>query len=443
MRSAREVALHTISAVEQKDAWANAQLKKELQRAKLDRRDAAFATRLTFGTIQNKILLDYYLGVFSKIKPQKMEAKVRDNLRIALYQLLFMDRVPPRAAVDEAVKLTRKYSRNPRASGMVNGILRNILRNIDQLPTLQEEDEKETLALRYSHPRWLVDEFSRYLSGEELEKLLALHNEEASTVVQINTVHFDEVETTALLEEDESQGRRHPWLPGCFILDATGNLEESKAFLRGAIYAQDPAAKMAVLAAGPKIGSKILDACAAPGGKSFAAAIQIKNQGEILSCDRYPHKETLIQMGSARMGLSSIQTAVMDATERQTKMDETFDLVIADVPCSGLGVIRKKPEIRYKDPRLMQELPDLQGKILSCVSYYLKPGGVLLYATCTLRREENEDVVLNFLNKNTEFHLESFSLPGPVGQRNEGMLTLWPQRSDTDGFFIAKMRKEI
>ena len=443
MKSAREVALHTLGAVEQKDAWANAQLKKELQKAKLDRRDAALATRLTFGTIQNKILLDYYLGAFSKIKPHKMEAKVRDSLRIALYQLLFMDRVPSRAAVDEAVKLTRKYSKNPRASGMVNGVLRSVLRNIDRLPELRGADEMEILALRYSHPRWLVDELSRYLGKEEVEALLALHNKEASTIVQINTVHFDETQVTGLLEEDGIHWTRHPWLPDCLIFDSTGNLEESRAFQKGAIYVQDPAAKMAVLAAKPQKDTRILDACAAPGGKSFAAAIQIKDQGEILSCDRYPHKETLIQMGAYRMGLSSIQTAVMDATERQAKLNEKFDLVIADVPCSGLGVVRKKPEIRYKDPKLMQGLPELQREILSCVANYLKPGGVLLYATCTLRREENEEVVLSFLDANARFHLEGFSLPEPIGEVNRGMLTLWPQRSDTDGFFIAKMRKEL
>lgn len=440
--SARKVALLTLSAVEQKDAWANGQLKKEIAKAKLDRRDAALATRLCFGTLQNRILIDYYIEAFSKIKVSKMESKVRDNLRLAVYQLVFMERIPPNAAVNEAVNLTKKFIKNPRAAGMVNGILRNMVRNLAQLPEIKRDDWRDEMALRYSHPRWLINELGQYLSKEELEQLLAVHNEAAETTVQVNTCRFSDEDVIAMLEKEDVGVKLHPWLPNCLILESAGNMEQLEAFRLGAFYVQDPAAKMAVLAADPKPQDRVLDACAAPGGKSFAAAIAMKDVGELNSCDRYPHKKTLIEAGANRLGLSSVHAFCLDAKQRQTDWVEQYDLVIADVPCSGLGVIRKKPEIRYKNPDQMKDLPQLQKEIITNLSAYVKPGGVLLYATCTLRREENEAVIASFLDEYADFALEGFQLPDPIGEVASGMMTFWPQRLDTDGFFVAKLRRK-
>ncbi|MDF2838822.1 MAG: Ribosomal small subunit methyltransferase, partial [Evtepia sp.] len=374
--SAREVALITFSAVEQKDAWANGQLKKEIAKAKLDRRDAALATRLCFGTLQNRMLLDYYIEAFSTVKVAKMESKVRDNLRLAVYQILFMERIPHNAAVNEAVNLTRKYCKNSRAAGMVNGILRNMVRNLDKLPLLKQKDPLDEMALRYSHPRWLLTELHRYLQDEELEQLLSIHNSAAPTTVQINTIRTTEADVIASLEREGVLVTRHPWLPDCLVLEGMGNIEQLSAFEAGGFYVQDPAAKLAVLAAAPKLGDRVLDACSAPGGKSFAAAIAMKDQGEILSCDQYPHKKNLIEAGAKRLGLSSIKAFVLDARVRQKNWENGFELVIVDAPCSGLGVIRKKPEIRYKNPEQMKGLPALQKEIMSNVSAYVKPGGV-------------------------------------------------------------------
>ena len=439
--SARTVALLTLGAVEQKDAWANGQLKKEIAKARLDRRDAALATRLCFGTLQNRILLDYYIQAFAAMKVSKMERVVRDNLRLALYQLLFMERIPPSAAVNEAVSLTRKFCKNPRAAGMVNGILRNVLRNLDSLPPIKGETVIDESELCYSHPKWLVEEFSRYLSLEEVEALLEIHNSAAPTTVQINRCRAGEEAVITALEQEGVTVMRHPWLPDCFTLSEMGNLEQLGPFQEGSIYVQDPAAKLAVLAAAPKTGDRVLDLCAAPGGKSFAAAICMGDEGALTSCDLYPHKKALIEAGALRLGLTSIRAEVSDATKSRAEWEQGFDLVIADVPCSGLGVIRKKPEIRYKNPEEMQALPQLQEIILENAASYVKSGGALLYATCTLRREENEDVVTAFLKEHGEFALEGFTLPGPISSVDEGMLTLWPQRLETDGFFIAKLRR--
>lgn len=441
--SAREVALVTLSAVEQRDAWANGQLKKEIAKAKLDRRDAALATRLCFGTLQNRILIDYYIEAFSTMKVGKMESKVRDNLRLALYQILFMERIPYNAAVNEAVNLTRKHCKNSRAAGMVNGILRNVVRNLDKLPSLEQKDSLDEMALRYSHPRWLVKEFQRYLSQEELEQLFAMHNSAAPTTVQINTCRTSVAQVSDSLELEGVSITSHPWLSDCLILEGMGNLEQIPSFESGGFYVQDTAAKLAVLAADPKPGDRVLDACSAPGGKSFAAAIAMKDQGEILSCDQYPHKKKLVEAGAERLGLSSIKAFVLDARERQQDFVNGFALVIVDAPCSGLGVIRKKPEIRYKNPEQMKRLPVLQMEILNNVAAYVKQGGVLLYATCTLRQEENEDVIAAFLQQHDEFHTEEFVLPDPVGLVEKGMVTFWPQRMGTDGFFVAKLRRLV
>ena len=439
--SAREAALLTLVAMERQKAWSNGHLKKVIRDANLDRRDAALATRLCFGVLQNKMLLDYYLQQYSTMKLAKMESKVLGNLRLGLYQMLFLTKIPPNAAVSEAVELTKKHCKNPRAGGMVNGILRNIARHLDELPTIDRTDPMAYLSLLYSHPQWLVEEFDRRLPAGEVEALLKWDNSEPPVTVQVNTCRATTSEVIASLEEEGVTVQKHPWLPDCLILSATGDLAERTAYRKGMLYAQDPAARLAVLAAGLTPGQKVLDACAAPGGKSFASAMVMGDQGEIRSCDLHAHKKGLIEAGADRLGLTSITAQVLDGKKPKKGWEETFDTVIADVPCSGLGVIRKKPEIRYKTLEEVAGLPQIQTDILDNVSRYVRPGGVLLYATCTLRKEENEDVVQKFLADRPDFALESFTLPGPIGEVAEGQCTLWPQRVETDGFFIAKFRK--
>lgn len=446
--SAREVALLTLTAVELQDAWANVALKRELRKANLDRRDAALATRLTFGTLQNRLLLDFYLGQFSTGKLKKMEARVRNILRLSLYQMLFLTRVPVSAAVNEAVGLTRKHSKNPRAAGMVNAILRNLARNLDSLPLLDQADPVEYLSLRYSHPQWLVHQLEQTMPNPaELERLLEWHNRPAPTLVQVNTCRCTSQEVTAKLEEEGVVVQPHPWLPNCLCLAETGDLENLAAYQEGLLYVQDPAAHLAALVAEPRPGQRALDCCAAPGGKSFATAIAMENQGEVLSCDIHPHKKKLIEAGAERLGLTSVTAGVADARRLRQGWVGQFDRVLADVPCSGLGVIRRKPDLRYRSPQAMEDLPPLQKEILGNAAHYVKPGGLLLYSTCTLRPEENQEVVAAFLEMRRDFQLESFSLPFPLPvtapQGKEGWATLWPQDTDTDGFFIAKLRRSL
>ena len=440
--SAREAALLTLTAMDRQKAWSDGYLRTMIREARLDRRDAALATRLCLGVLQNRMLLDFYLQNYSTMKLEKMESKVRNDLRIGLYQMLFLTRIPVNAAVSEAVELAKKHCKNPRASGMVNGILRNLARHLDDLPVLDREDPDGYLSMLYSHPRWLVEDWVRRTSRSEAEALLRWNNGEPSVAVQVNTCRFTPEQAAERLEGEGVSVERHPWLPDCLLLSGIGDLAEREAYRLGMVYAQDPAARLAVLAMDLRPGDRVLDACAAPGGKSFAAAMSMGDRGEIVSCDVHSHKKGLIEAGARRLGLSYINAHVLDGRKNRKEWNGSFDAVLADVPCSGLGVIRKKPEIRYKDPRELEGLPTIQLGILDNVARYVRPGGILLYATCTLREQENEGVLQAFLDAHPAFHPEGFALPGPLDEGERGVCTLWPQRTGTDGFFLAKLRRE-
>lgn len=260
-----------------------------------------------------------------------------------------------------------------------------------------------------------------------MEALLKENNALAPMTAQVNTCKLSSEELVKRLEREGVLAREHPWMENCLLLEGTGNLEELPAFQKGFFYIQDPAAKTAVLAAAPKAGERVLDLCAAPGGKSFAAAVAMGDRGEIVSRDVYPWKVQELEKSAQRLGLSCVKAMVGDATK---PVEGSFDLVIADVPCSGLGIIGKKPDIRYKDPADFAALTPLQTAILENAGGVVKPGGRLLYATCTLRREENEGRVMAFLDKRREFSLQCQE-------------TLWPQEKGTDGFYYAVLTREV
>ena len=439
---AREAAMLALNACQRQGGWSDGALKKQLAAAELSGRDAALATQLCFGVLQNQMLLDFYLSKFSNIPLKRMEGKVVQTLRLGAYQMLFLTRIPHSAAVNSAVTLVKTHCKNPRAAGMVNGILRSMERSLQNMPVIPQGDPVAYLSTLYSHPEWLVKEFILSLGEEETAQLLAADNSQPPTAVMVNTTRTTAEELKAKLEADHVEAEPHPWLENCLLLHRTGDLERLEAFQQGLFYVQDPASRLAVLAAGAKPGMKVLDCCAAPGGKSFAAAIAMENQGEIVSCDLHPHKKKLIQAGADRLGLTIISPKTADGKVFRPEWENAFDLVLVDAPCSGLGVIRKKPDIRYKDPAPLADLPAVQLDILRNAARYVKPGGTLMYSTCTLLYRENGEVVETFLAENNSYKAEAFILPGPVGLVQSGSVTLWPHRHGTDGFFISKMRRE-
>lgn len=435
---ARETALNVLIAARQEGGWSNSVLKNYIRRDKLDRRDAALATRLCYGVTQNRYKLDFYLEQLLTGKVSALHPVIRDILHLGLYQLFEMDKVPQSAAVNESVELAKKYCpRQKFAPGLVNGVLRNGVRNGASLqqPTGWQE--------KYSHPQALIDLLKSYVGKERIEPMLKANNETPDTVIQVNTLKTTADTLAQRLEGEGVAVARHAWMEDCLVLSGTGNLEQMPAFREGLFYVQDAAAKLSVLCAGlPKADIRVLDCCAAPGGKSFAAAIAMGGRGEITACDVYEHKTGLIASGAQRLGLENIHARRQDATEFVPEWEGKMDAVICDVPCSGFGIIRKKPDIRYKNLKEMEALPQLQRQILWNQARYVAPGGVLLYSTCTLVRAENEEMVEAFLREHPDFTAEKLPLPPVFGEKETGMLALVPGEFDTDGFFIARLRRK-
>lgn len=432
--AARETALNVLIAVRKEAAWSNGILKAYIQRDRLSGKDAALATRLCYGVIQNRALLDAYLKQLLTGKLKDLHPVVRDILHLGLYQIYKMDRIPDSAAVNESVQLAKKYCKFPKASGLVNAVLRNAVRTAGTL------EEPRGYAEKYSHPQELIDFLKEYVGAANLAGMLEANNAIPPMTVQVN---LKKITLEALINQLESEGvdaKPHSVFPQCLILENTGNIEQLPSFQSGLFYVQDPAAWLSVQCAGIGEGDRVLDCCSAPGGKSFAAAIC--GAGEITSCDIHPHKIELIQKGAQRLGFTHIHALCKDATEFVPEWQEKMDVVIADVPCSGYGIIRKKPDIRYKSPSKMAELPELQLKILENQARYVRPGGTLLYSTCTLAYRENEGVIDAFLKEHSEFSLLELPLPSAISQTQKGMLRLIPGAYDTDGFFICCMRRD-
>lgn len=286
--NARTTALSALIAMRRQNAWADGALKDYTARDRLDRRDAALAARLLYGVVQNRMLLDFYLAQAVAAPLTKLQPVVLDILRLGAYQILFLDKIPVSAAVNEAVEQTKTYA-NKRAAGLVNGSLRTLARRKDEL------EKPHDLATKYSHPQPLVDCLCASMDEETLEAFLAADNDVPKTAMQVNPLKAAPEQVTAALDEAGIAHEPHPWLPGCFLVSGTGNLESLPLFQSGAVYVQDAAAKLAVLASGAAPGMRVLDCCAAPGGKSFAAAMQMENTGSILSCDLHAHKISLIE----------------------------------------------------------------------------------------------------------------------------------------------------
>ena len=434
---ARETALCVLMAVRRQAAWSNGVLKEYIQRDGLDRRDAALATRLCYGVLQNRQKMDFYLAQLLTGKIKDLHPGVRDILHLGLYQIYELDKIPDSAAVNESVDLAKKYCKKQRyAPGLVNAVLRSAVTTRGTLK------EPKSYVDRYSHPQKLVDLLKENVGKDRLEAMLIANNAAPQTLVQVNTLKITKAQLLQRLAAEGVEATDHSWMEDCLILTGTGDLEKLPSFREGLYYVQDPAAKLSVLCAGVFPGATVLDCCSAPGGKSFAAAIRMENQGSITSCDIHEHKTTLIARGGQRLGITIQNVRQQDATVFCPQWQEKMDVVIADVPCSGYGIIRKKPDIREKDPDFMGDLPALQLQILTNQARYVRPGGVLLYSTCTLLRRENEDVVGAFLQTHPEFTLETLPLPACFPE-NTTMLTLVPGQYDTDGFFIARLRRNV
>lgn len=426
MRAAngREAALEAMRRMRRAGDFSSDAVDGVITQSALEPREAAFCTRIVRETLQNLYFIDHYLNLWSNTPTKRLEPAVLDILRISAAQLLFMDRVPPSAAVNEGVKLCAK-SGCKRASGLVNSVLRRVSENRDTLPEIPGEGTAEYLSTRYSHALWQVRELIERRGYDGARSVLERNNAEPPLTLQTNTLRTTAEELADMLRAagfEPVAGAS----PGELRLRGAGRAVLLPGYSEGLFYVQDGAARLAVRESGVKPGMTVLDACAAPGGKSFGAAIQMNGAGRIISCDVQEKKLRRISDGAARLGLDCIETRRMDARRPAEELIGAADVVIADAPCSGLGVIAKKPEIRFKSESDLEALPGIQLDILRGLAECVKPGGTLLYSTCTLRKCENEDVIAAFLSENSGFEVQE-------------MRTLWPDIDDSDGFFVCRM----
>ena len=404
---ARQAAFYVLGRCRRFDAWSGQTLQSAIERYRLMERDAALCTALCRSVLRHADYCDFIIGSYCTQNVKRLHPQVLDILRLGAVQLLFMDKIPVSAAVNEAVEQCRKV--NPKAAGLVNAVLRRIAENRDDLPHVPGEGSAEYLAVLTSHPLWLCERLIEMKGYAFALAFLAANNTEPPITVTRNPLRAG--------GEARSE-----------VLEGSGALSTRKGFAEGEFFVQDAAAAQCVFHAEPKSDMRVLDGCAAPGGKSFLAAMLMENRGEILACDLHAKKLQLIEDGARRLGISIIRTAPMDAAQPPSTLHNRFDLVFADVPCSGLGVIRRKPEIRYKAPEELAKLPEKQMEILTGLSRCVKPGGTLHYSTCTILPEENEELVDSFLRKHPNFTKEDDK-------------TFWPHIDGTDGFYICKLKR--
>lgn len=415
MPNARKIAAQILLKIENNNSYSNLILNSYFKDINITPQDRAFVTTLVYGVIERKITIDYILKKFIKTPLKKIQPITLANLRLALYQILFLSKIPESAAVNEAVKIV-KGSKESRNAGFVNGVLRTALRNDLSLP---QGDDLHTLSVKYSCPVEIIKSFINDYGLESAKLLLDESLKAAPLILRVNTLKTD----IATFRDNIGVNTTEYKPSGAVILENGIDISTNPLYEDGHFFVQDTASQTVVTVLNPQPNERILDMCSAPGGKAFSSAILMENKGELIACDLYPHKTELIEKSAKRLGLSIIKTRVCDATKFNAALGE-FDCILCDVPCSGLGIIRRKPEIKYKDFSEFEDLPHIQFEILNNAKKYLKKGGRLLYSTCTLRKAENEAVVERFLNENSNFSLK-FSH------------TFMPFSDGTDGFFAA------
>lgn len=421
MKTARQVAAEALAKMEREDGWSSAVLDSALERSGLPSRDKAFCSALFYGVVARRYTLDACLSVYSKTPVPKLDERVRSLLRCGFYQLLWMDGVPDRAAVNETVNLARVMGRTS-AAGLVNAVMRAFLRDGKKLPAAKTPLEQ--LAIDCSCP----PEMARLLLfdwGEDTARnILTAGLETPPAFARVNELKISPEALIASLEKEGLSALADPVLPGCLRLE--GNPSGTAAFREGLFFLQDRSSQLCAHTVGARPGDAVLDCCAAPGGKSFSMAIAMENRGRLVSCDLHGHRADRMTERSHSLGISILEPHTLDMAEPHPELG-LFDRVLCDVPCSGLGTLRRRPEIKYKDPERFRELPELQYRILCEAAKYCKEGGLLVYSTCTLFSAENGMLTSRFLAEHPDFSL-------PDGNRER---TILPGEDGGDGFYLS------
>ncbi|HZK18847.1 MAG TPA: 16S rRNA (cytosine(967)-C(5))-methyltransferase RsmB [Clostridia bacterium] len=447
MNNARVMALKASIAVEADKAFANLALNKILGKGRANKLDRAFATELFYGTIRRLNTLDWVLGKFLKQPLRLQTVYVKNILRQGLYQIMFMDRVPVSAACNESAELARRFGHRGSVK-FVNGVLRNIVRNIDKIeyPSL-EKSPVDHISIKHSHPPWIVKRCIDELGIEDTIKFCKVNNTPPPNTVRTNTLRMTPPALVDRLEDDGVRAEKTRYAPEALNIEGFLSLGAMATFEEGLFYVQDEGSILAGHAVSPPEGALVLDVCGGPGGKTTHLAQLLNNTGRVVSMDIHEHKIRLIEESCRRLGIDNVKAVQGDARGLPGRYINKADCVLVDAPCSGLGVIRRNPDIRWrKVEKQLPELQKLQMDILGAASQCVKPGGILVYSTCTFTREENEEVVGTFLRENGSFHEDGLAQINVFqefenGVLEKGKIRLWPHLHNTDGFFIARMKK--
>lgn len=435
----RDAALTILLTVDKSQAYSNLLLHQTIEKYRItDGKDRGLLTEITYGTLQHKLTLDYYLEPFLR---GKVDLWVRWLLRMSLYQMHYLTRIPAHAAVNEAVEIAKRRGHKGIAS-MVNGVLRSILR--EGVRSLTEiADEVERLAIETSHPLWLVRRWVNMYGFEQASAMLHENNIPPLQTMRVNTTRITVEDAIASLTEEGIKVKRSEILPECIHL-LNGTASRTTIFREGKATIQDESSMLPATVLDPQAGESIYDMCAAPGGKTTHIAEKMQNDGQVLATDLHPKKIDLINENVARLGLDIIQAVPLDGRQAATTLKQKFDRILVDAPCSGLGVMRRKPDIKYtKREEDLANLQTIQLALLDNAVQLLNPGGRLVYSTCTMDITENEGTVAQFLAKHPEMEAEQMNLPAALADKQQnGMLQVFPQDFGSDGFFVAAFRKK-
>lgn len=433
--TARQIAYNVLLKIFKDNAYSNLALNAALKESQLDLRDKAFAGALVYGTCERLVTLDYALSCELSKPIGKLKAPVLTILRLGAFQLLFMNSVPASAAVNESVRLA-KLNGCSYAAGLVNAVLRNIDRNGLVLP--DKKDSLKFLSVKYSCPQWLVEKWLTEYGEEKAESILSCSLKTDKLTLRVNTLKITQNELCERFLSKGIECEKGAAEDSLALGSLSSSVEELEEFRSGLFHVQGIPSQLCAKALGAKEGDTVLDLCAAPGGKTFTLAQMMNNKGKIMAFDLYESRVALIKKGAERLGLKIVEAAAGNAEVFNPSLKESADCVICDVPCSGLGIISKKPEIKFKKPDELSSLPDIQYRILKNGSQYVKKGGRLVYSTCTLNKAENEEVCLRFINENPNFKPEK---PFPKFS-NDCFATVFPNACNSDGFFTALFVKE-
>lgn len=440
--NAREIALNIINDVHANDAYANVSLARELSKRQMPDQDRRFITELVYGTVKAGETLDWIINQYSSRPLKKIAPIVRDILRMGVYQIFYMTKVPPSAACNQAVELTKKYGHAGTVK-FVNAVLRNAVRAPEKA-AFPEGPGKWTLnlALSSSHPEWLVKRWIQRYGFEETKRLCEFNNQSADLSVRTNTLKTNRDALAKTLAAEGAAFTLSAWAPEGIVCSAHPSLSTLSSLESGLFQVQDESSMLVAHVLGPKPGEFIIDACSAPGGKTTHIAALMENKGEILATDIYEHKLRRVRENTERLGIDIVRTELLDATQIGDLYPAKADRVLVDAPCSGFGVLRRRSDARWKKtPLLLSELPKLQQRILESAAKAVKPGGILVYSTCTIEEAENQDVVERFLARHPEFTLENTGDFLPLKRKTGGMVQLLPHIDGVDGFFIARMKR--